>query len=55
LPPVRRESQVEADVVGRAAGLRELLDGGDQVRTDVDGEELLGLDSWRNIAGFGYL
>ncbi|HSK37694.1 MAG TPA: hypothetical protein VLA80_13255 [Actinomycetota bacterium] len=47
--------QVEAGGVGRAAGLRGLLDGGDQSRTDVGGEELLGLDSWRNIAGFGYL
>ena len=48
-------AQVEVDFVGRAAGLRELLDGGDQGRTDVDGEELLGLDGGQNIAGFGCL
>lgn len=49
------QTTVEADVAGLAAGLRELLYGGDQGRAEVDGEELLGLDSWRNIAEFGYL
>jgi hypothetical protein len=51
--PFAEGAQVEADFVGRTAGLRELLDRDDQGGPDVDGEEMLGLDSWPNIAGFG--
>jgi hypothetical protein len=53
--PFAQGAQVKPDFVGRSAGLRELLDGGDQGRTDVDGEEMLGIDGWQNFAGFGCL
>jgi hypothetical protein len=53
--PFAEGAQVEADLVGRTAGRRELLDGRDQGRTDVDGEELPGLDGGQNNAGFGCL
>jgi hypothetical protein len=53
--PLAEGAQVEAELVGGPPGLRELLDGGDHGRADVDGEELLGLDGGQDVAGFGCL
>jgi hypothetical protein len=53
--PFAEWAQVKADLIGRAARLGELLDGGDQGRTDVDGEEMLRLDGGQNTAGFDCL
>jgi hypothetical protein len=53
LADAAERAQVEPELVGGPPGLRELLDGGDHGRADVDGEELVGLDGGQDVAGFG--
>src|SRR4029450_1466045 len=50
--PFAQRAEIEAHFVGWTARLRELLDGGDQGRPYVHGEEMPGGEGWENFAGF---